>query len=101
MAPDRLGKYRDTLHCARSMLAEEGARGFTRGLESAMWRNTVWNASYFGGIATIKSLLWTPKTRTQVFLFFLCREFLLPHRPAPSPWAPPLRFFFVFLWVQI
>ena len=72
MAPDRLGKYKNTLHCFQSIVKEEGVRGFGRGFEAAVLRNAVWNGVYFGMIQTLRDLLWTPKSKSEVCVTRTC-----------------------------
>ncbi|KAL6944972.1 hypothetical protein ACO0QE_002414 [Hanseniaspora vineae] len=40
-----------------SILKSRGVIGMATGLEATMWRQSVWNAGYFGSISHIKSLL--------------------------------------------
>jgi solute carrier family 25 2-oxodicarboxylate transporter 21 len=54
---------------------EEGIAGFYKGLESTIWRNGVWNATYFGLIHDLNKRFALPpekKTRgRQLFVDFL------------------------------
>jgi solute carrier family 25 2-oxodicarboxylate transporter 21 len=50
-ASNRVAAYSSVSHCAQEILKSEGVVGFTRGLESALWRNGSWNGTYF-------SLIW-------------------------------------------
>ena len=37
------GKYSSTMDCIRKIYQEEGALGFSKGLEATIWRHAVWN----------------------------------------------------------
>jgi solute carrier family 25 2-oxodicarboxylate transporter 21 len=47
-AREHLGRYHDTFHCVRRVLAEEGAAALLTGFWPTVMRNSVWNAVYFG-----------------------------------------------------
>ena len=57
-AKEHLGRYRSSFDCAAQMLRTEGALAFfTTGFGTTIWRNTVWNALYFGSMAHVRSVL--------------------------------------------
>lgn len=63
---NRVGVYKNTLDCAKKMLAEEGVMGFTRGLSVSLQRNGVWNGTYFGVIDIIKSKFPASTNKSQI-----------------------------------
>jgi len=63
--------YKSTLDCAIQTVKAEGIVGLYRGAEPQIWRNAVWNGTYFGLIGTIRQKLPTPAdaTHNQVMLY--------------------------------
>ncbi|TPX48056.1 hypothetical protein SeLEV6574_g02264 [Synchytrium endobioticum] len=57
------GKYKNTMDAVRKIHAEEGFRGFWKGLEATLWRHALWNGGYFGSINYVRSML--PKAETK------------------------------------
>ena len=53
-AKNRVSLYQSSWHCARTMWAQEGIWGFSRGLEASLLRSGVWNGVYFGSIYELK-----------------------------------------------
>lgn len=43
-------RYANTGDAVMQILRQEGPMTFYKGLESTLWRNAVWNATYFGMI---------------------------------------------------
>jgi len=70
-APEAKGLYTSTMHCASTLIKEEGFKGLYRGGETQLWRNAVWNGVYFGIIDTMKYMFPAPKntTHTQHMLY--------------------------------
>ncbi|GKU05532.1 mitochondrial 2-oxodicarboxylate carrier 1 [Fusarium langsethiae] len=50
-------KYKGVVNCASQIVRESGPLGLYRGFESTVWRHIVWNASYFGCIFKVRSLI--------------------------------------------
>lgn len=50
-------KYHSTWICLKNIISNNGIRSLYTGLEPTIWRNSIWNASYFGIIFHIRSLL--------------------------------------------
>jgi len=56
-ASDGRALYASTLDCfAKTVRAEGFFRGLYRGFESQLWRNGVWNGTYFGVIGTVRNM---------------------------------------------
>jgi solute carrier family 25 (mitochondrial 2-oxodicarboxylate transporter), member 21 len=53
-ASNRVTAYTSVPHCASEILKHEGVMGFTRGLESSLWRQGSWNSAYFSTIWYLK-----------------------------------------------
>jgi solute carrier family 25 2-oxodicarboxylate transporter 21 len=53
-ARDNVGKYLNTADAVLKIARTEGPMTFYKGLESTLWRNGVWNGSYFGIIHWLK-----------------------------------------------
>jgi solute carrier family 25 2-oxodicarboxylate transporter 21 len=54
-AKEHLGRYKNTLHCARTVLQTEGIGALLlTGLEPTLWRNCMWNTVYFGSMFYVK-----------------------------------------------
>jgi len=53
-AGNRVDAYRSVPHCARTIVKTEGVMAFTKGLESSLWRQGLWNGAYFGTIWYLK-----------------------------------------------
>ncbi len=51
------GKYTGILDCVAKTVKAEGPLALYNGLESTLWRHTLWNAGYFGIIFQVKGLL--------------------------------------------
>ena len=56
-AKEHLGRYHGTLHCLRTVLAEEGPRALASGFFATCWRNCVWNGVFF---ATLHGMRTSP-----------------------------------------
>lgn len=54
---EHLARYRSTLDCVVQVIRSEGILAVYRGLEPQMWRNAVWNGTYFASIGAARSLL--------------------------------------------
>jgi len=55
-------KYKGVLDAVVQTAKTEGVTALYRGLEAQMWRNGVWNGTYFALIASIKERLPTPES---------------------------------------
>jgi len=65
-APESKGLYTGTWDCAIKTLKSEGLlRGWYKGFEPQLWRNAVWNGTYFGVIGTIRNQWPAPKNATK------------------------------------
>lgn len=53
-AREHLGRYKSTLHCVRTVLAEEGAAALTAGFYATCWRNCAWNSVYFASMHALR-----------------------------------------------
>lgn len=62
-AVDRLQIYTSVPHCFREIVTNEGIRGLTTGLESALWRNGAWNGCYFSIIWLIRKKVLNDRNR--------------------------------------
>lgn len=51
------GKYNGMIDCVVKTVKAEGPLALYNGLESTLWRHTLWNAGYFGCIFQVKTLL--------------------------------------------
>lgn len=74
-ARENLGKYTNTLDAVQKIFRQEGGMAFYRGFESTLWRNGVWNATYFGIIHYLKEIYqpsepWRSGWRNKVRNFF-------------------------------
>lgn len=47
--------YKNTFDCAKKIVAEEGPLAFAQGIGPALWRQGVWNGSYFCAIHVLKT----------------------------------------------
>lgn len=52
---DKFCKYTKMSHAVKDIVKENGVLGLYKGLESTIWRHSVWNASYFALILKIRS----------------------------------------------
>ncbi|CCH59830.1 hypothetical protein TBLA_0B10130 [Henningerozyma blattae CBS 6284] len=59
---DANSNYRSPSHCLRKTIENEGITSLYKGLEATVWRNSIWNASYFGLIYQVKKLMPTQST---------------------------------------
>ena len=48
-------RYANTMDAVSKIFKQEGALSFYKGFESTLWRNAVWNATYFGMIHAINT----------------------------------------------
>jgi len=55
--------YKNTIECAASITKNEGIRGIYKGIVPLLWRNGIWNGTYFGIIYTLKKHLWVPESK--------------------------------------
>ena len=76
------GKYKSTMDCIAKIYKEEGAMGFSKGLEATVWRHAVWNGGmcvcifrivlivlgYFGVIKFVRSALPEAETKQGLLL---------------------------------
>ncbi len=53
-AREHLGRYNSTLHCLRTVVAEEGVLALTAGFHVTAWRNSIWNSVYFGTMHALR-----------------------------------------------
>jgi solute carrier family 25 2-oxodicarboxylate transporter 21 len=53
-AREHLDRYTSTLHCVRTVLAEEGALALTAGFYATCWRNCAWNSVYFASMHALR-----------------------------------------------
>jgi len=63
--------YKSTFDCFVQTFKSEGITGLYRGAEPQLWRNAVWNGTYFGLIGTIRQQIPAPRdaTKNQVMLY--------------------------------
>jgi solute carrier family 25 2-oxodicarboxylate transporter 21 len=60
-AAENKALYKSTLDCATKIFQQEGVlKGLYKGIESQIWRNGVWNATYFGVIGTVGNMMPPP-----------------------------------------
>jgi solute carrier family 25 2-oxodicarboxylate transporter 21 len=57
---DNLGRYSGVWDCATSLVKSEGPLALYKGIESQLFRNAVWNGTYFGLIGFLKEDLLAP-----------------------------------------
>lgn len=63
-AKERASAYKNTADAFTKMLRMEGPAVFLQGIEPALWRQSLWNGSFFAcGFAMKKYMLWEPSTR--------------------------------------
>ncbi|SSD61593.1 probable Mitochondrial 2-oxodicarboxylate carrier 2 [Saccharomycodes ludwigii] len=62
---DANSAYRNPIDCVSKIIKNEGLLAMYNGLESTMWRHTVWNAGYFGVIFQVRSLLPKPTGKNE------------------------------------
>lgn len=55
-AKENKGVFSSTIDCAMQLMKKEGIRGLYQGFEAQLWRNTIWNGTYFGIIGSIKNM---------------------------------------------
>jgi len=48
-------RYANTMDAVKKIMSQEGPLSFYKGFESTLWRNAVWNATYFGMIHFINT----------------------------------------------
>jgi solute carrier family 25 2-oxodicarboxylate transporter 21 len=64
-AKERASAYKNTADAFSKMLKAEGPTVFLQGIEPALWRQSLWNGSFFAsGFAMKKHVLWEPETRS-------------------------------------
>lgn len=49
------GRYANSMDAVTKVFRQEGPLAFYKGFESTLWRNAVWNATYFGTIHAINT----------------------------------------------
>lgn len=64
----RASMYKGPGDCLMKTIREEGVLSLYKGLESTLWRQTIWNAGYFGIIFQIRSLMPKAEDPTQKML---------------------------------
>ncbi|CCC69430.1 hypothetical protein NCAS_0C04400 [Naumovozyma castellii] len=62
---DAQSDYRSPIRCTRTIIENQGLFGIYAGFESTIWRNTIWNASYFGLIFQVKKFIPRAKSTTK------------------------------------
>lgn len=62
---DKNSKYKGAWDTLSSTIKGEGIKSLYNGLESTIWRQSIWNAGYFGVIFQVKSLLPTPMNKSE------------------------------------
>jgi len=63
-AKERAAVYKNTADAFTKILKSEGPLAFAQGLEAALWRQSLWNASFFACSFGLKQhVLWSPDTR--------------------------------------
>jgi len=71
-APENLALYKGTLDATLKIAQQEGVMALYKGFEAQVWRNAVWNGTYFLCIPVVKAVLWKPKTKSsEMFKNFL------------------------------
>jgi len=58
-AKENIGRYKNTLDCVVQLLKQEGLVGLYKGAEPQIWRNAIWNGTYFGIIGSVRNS-WKP-----------------------------------------
>eukprot|EP00967_Tisochrysis_lutea_P081244 scaffold111988_cov36-Tisochrysis_lutea.AAC.1 len=53
-AREHLGRYTSTMHCLRTVLAEEGVLALSAGFYATCWRNCAWNSVYFASMHVLR-----------------------------------------------
>lgn len=62
---DKNSKYKSAWSALKATIQSEGLGALYNGLEATIWRQTVWNAGYFGVIFQVKSLLPKPTNQSE------------------------------------
>ncbi len=57
MAKEHIGRYRNSLHCAATLLRTEGVSALFIGLAPTLWRNCIWNGIYYGTMHQLDEVL--------------------------------------------
>lgn len=75
-ARDNVGRYLNSADAVQKIFKQEGAMAFYRGFGSTLWRNGVWNATYFGIIHYWKEIYqpseeWRTGWRSKFRNFFI------------------------------
>jgi len=55
-AKSNLGRYKTSMDCAMQIVKQEGPLALYKGAEPQLFRNGIWNGTYFGLIDTIRSV---------------------------------------------
>ena len=63
-AKERAKVYSNTLDAFFKILRAEGPAAYLQGLETALWRQSAWNGTFFGASFALKEhVLWRPRTK--------------------------------------
>ncbi|QPG76964.1 Mitochondrial 2-oxodicarboxylate carrier 2 [Brettanomyces nanus] len=62
---DKNSKYKNARDVLKNTIKGEGIVSLYNGLEATMWRQSIWNAGYFGVIFQVKSLLPKPTNQSE------------------------------------
>jgi len=54
-AKENIGRFKNTWDCVVQLLKQEGVIGLYKGAEPQIWRNAIWNGTYFGIIGSIRN----------------------------------------------
>lgn len=64
-AKENVGIYKNTRHATMSTIRNEGVFALYKGFEAQLWRNGVWNGTYFGVIHKIKAAMPKPTNKKE------------------------------------
>jgi len=59
---EHVGRFRNSWHCAKEMLATEGVGAFYTGFGATLMRNCVYNGVYFGSVYALRDLAPPPES---------------------------------------
>jgi len=55
-AKENMGRFKNTADCVLQLLKQEGVLALYKGAEPQIWRNGIWNGTYFGIIGSVRNL---------------------------------------------
>eukprot|EP01091_Cochliopodium_minus_P005071 TRINITY_DN1505_c0_g1_i1.p1 TRINITY_DN1505_c0_g1~~TRINITY_DN1505_c0_g1_i1.p1 ORF type:complete len:214 (+),score=63.37 TRINITY_DN1505_c0_g1_i1:447-1088(+) len=75
-AKENVALYKNSLEALAGTIKSEGLLGLYKGMEAQMWRNVVWNGTYFGVIGFIRNNIPKPDSKSgEKFHSFICGVF--------------------------